>query len=134
VVLSPDGGMLKPLKALTQFGLAGKVGTGRQYLSWISLRDEIRAIEYLLTHDVSGPVNLTGPNPVRNAEFVATLGQVLHRPTVLTAPAFAVRAGLGEFAGELLGGQRALPAVLTDAGFEFEHTDLEPALRWALGR
>ena len=81
-----------------------------------------------------GPVNLTAPRPATNAEFMATFGHVLHRPTVLPAPAFALKAVVGEFAGEILGGQRAVPKVLTDAGFDFEHTDVESALRWALNR
>jgi uncharacterized protein (TIGR01777 family) len=132
LVLAPDGGLLKRLKPLVQLGVAGKLGDGEQYMPWISLRDEVRAIEFLLSADLSGPVNLTGPAPARNADFVSTLGRILHRPTVLPAPGFAIRAALGEFAGEILGGQRAVPAALTKAGFEFEHPDLDSALRWAL--
>jgi hypothetical protein len=134
LVLSGDGGLLKRLKPIVQLGVAGKLGSGRQYMPWISLRDEVRAIEFLLTHDVSGPVNLTGPAPATNAEFMKTLGAVLNRPAVLPAPGFALRAVLGEFADDVLTGQRAVPAVLTKAGFEFEHADLESALRWALDR
>ena len=134
LVLSGDGGLLQRLKPIVQLGVAGKLGSGRQYMPWISLRDEVRAIEFLLTHDVSGPVNLTGPAPATNAEFMKTLGAVLNRPTVLPAPGFALRAVLGEFADDVLTGQRAVPAVLTKAGFEFEHADLESALRWALDR
>jgi uncharacterized protein (TIGR01777 family) len=134
LVLSRDGGLLKRLKPLVQVGVAGKLGSGKQFMPWISLRDEVRAIEYLLTHEVSGPANLTGPAPARNAEFMSTLGSVLHRPTVLPTPGFAIRAVLGEFATDVLTGQRAVPAVLTKAGFTFEHNDLESALRWALDR
>jgi hypothetical protein len=134
LVLSQDGGMLQRLKPLVQLGVAGKLGSGKQFMPWITLRDEVRAIEFVLTHDVTGPVNLTGPAPTRNAAFMTALGQVLHRPTVLPTPAFALRAVLGEFAGEILGGQRAVPAALLKAGFEFEHEDLESALRWALDR
>lgn len=134
LVLSGDGGLLKLLRPVVLTGLAGKLGNGRQYMPWISLRDEIRAISFLLGHDVSGPVNLTGPAPVTNADFMATIGRVLHRPTLLPAPAVALRLVLGELAGEVLGGQRAVPAALTAAGFEFEHRDLETALRWALNR
>jgi NAD dependent epimerase/dehydratase family enzyme len=101
-------------------------------MPWISLADEVRAIRFLLENDVSGPVNLTGPVPVRNAEFMKTLGRVLHRPTLLPTPAFALRVALGQFAEDILGGQRAVPAVLTGTGFTFEHADLESALRWAL--
>jgi uncharacterized protein len=132
LVLSRGGGLLKRLKPLVQLGVAGKLGSGRQFMPWISLRDEVRAIEFLLTHDVAGPVNLTGPAPARNADFVATLGQILHRPTVLPTPGFALRVVLGQFAEDVLTGQRAVPAALLRAGFEFEHADLEAALRWAL--
>jgi uncharacterized protein len=134
LVLSQDGGLLKRLKPIAQSGVAGKLGSGEQYMPWISLHDEVRAIEFLLAHEVSGPVNLTGPAPVPNTQFMAVLGHVLHRPTVVPAPGFALRAVLGEFAEDVLTGQRAVPAVLTDTGFEFEHTDLESALRWALDR
>jgi uncharacterized protein (TIGR01777 family) len=134
LVLSRDGGLLKRLKPLVQLGVAGKLGSGKQFMPWISQLDEVRAIEYLLTHEVSGPANLTAPAPARNAEFMSTLGSVLHRPTVLPTPGFAIRAVLGEFATDVLTGQRAVPAVLTKAGFTFEHNDLESALRWALDR
>lgn len=132
LVLSSDGGLLRQLKPLVQLGVAGRLGNGKQYMPWISLHDEVRAIEFVLSHDVSGPVNLTGPAPVTNAEFIRTLGRQLHRPTVLPAPALALRIVLGEFAGEVLGGQRAVPAALTRAGFDFEHESLDAALRWAL--
>ena len=133
LVLGGDGGLLGRLKPIVQLGVAGPLGSGKQFMPWISLRDEARAIEFLLTHDISGPVNLTAPDPVRNREFIQALGRVQHRPTVIPTPALALRIVLGEFAGEILGGQRAVPAVLTEAGFEFEHDDLESALRWALG-
>lgn len=134
LVLSRDGGLLKRLRPIVQTGVAGRLGTGRQYLPWISLADEVGAIRFLLSHEVSGPVNLTGPAPARNADFMTMLGHVLHRPTALPTPAFALKVVLGEFAGEVLGGQRAVPSALTSAGFEFQHADLESALRWALGR
>ena len=134
IVLSGDGGLVKQIKPIVQLGVAGRIGTGRQYLPWISLRDEVRAIRFLIEHEVHGPANLTAPRPATNAEFMTTFGHVLHRPTVLPAPAFALKAVVGEFAGEILGGQRAVPKVLTDAGFEFEHTELESALRWSLNR
>ncbi len=134
LVLDRDGGLLKRLRPIVRLGVAGKLGTGRQYLPWISLADEVAAIRFVIEHPVSGPVNLTGPAPVCNAEFMATLGTVLHRPTVLPTPGFALKLVLGEFAEDVLGGQNALPAVLTAAGFRFEHTELEAALRWALDR
>jgi uncharacterized protein (TIGR01777 family) len=129
-----DGGLLDRLKPVVQLGVAGRIGSGRQFMPWISLRDHVRAIRFLLDGDLAGPVNLTGPEPVRNAEFMTTLGRVLHRPTLLPTPAFALKVVLGELADDVLTGQRALPAALTSAGFEFEHTDLETGLRWALHR
>lgn len=129
-----DGGLLDRLKPVVQLGVAGRIGSGRQFMPWITLRDHVRAIRFLLDGDLGGPVNLTGPAPVRNAEFMATLGRVLHRPTLLPTPAFALKVVLGELADDVLTGQRALPATLTSAGFEFEHTDLETGLRWALHR
>ncbi|HEY8301507.1 MAG TPA: TIGR01777 family oxidoreductase [Jatrophihabitans sp.] len=134
LVLAGDSDLMRRLKPLVQLGVAGKLGSGRQYMPWISLRDEIRAIQFLIDHDLSGPVNLTGPAPVTNAEFMKVIGRVLHRPTVLPAPGFGLRLVLGEFAGEVLGGQRAVPAALTAAGFEFQDRDVESALRWALHR
>lgn len=134
LVLSGEGGLLKRLKPLTQAGVAGKLGSGKQFMPWISLADEIAAIRFVLENAVSGPVNLTGPAPVPNAEFMATLGRVLHRPTILPTPAFALKAVLGQFAEDVLTGQRATPAALTSAGFTFQHTDLDSALRWALQR
>jgi uncharacterized protein len=132
LVLSREGGLLGRLKPIARSGAAGRLGTGRQFMPWISLQDEVRAIEFLLTSDLAGPVNLTAPDPVRNADFVRTLGRLMHRPALLPAPAVAIRAALGEFAGEILGGQRAVPAALTAAGFTFAHPDLESALRAAL--
>lgn len=134
LVLSGDGGLLKRLKPIVQAGVAGKLGSGRQFMPWITLADEIAAIRFLLEHEVSGPVNLVGPAPARNAEFMKTLGSVLNRPTVLPTPGFALRAVLGEFAQDTLTGQRAVPGALRRAGFTFQHADLESALRWALGR
>jgi uncharacterized protein (TIGR01777 family) len=134
LVLAGDSDLMKRLKPLVLLGVAGTLGNGLQYMPWISLRDEVRAISFLLGHDLSGPVNLTGPAPVTNADFMTTIGRVLHRPTLVPAPAFGVRLVLGEFAGEVLGGQRAVPAALTAAGFDFDHRDVEAALRWALGR
>jgi len=134
LVLAGGGGLLGRLAPIVKLGAGGPLGSGRQYMPWISLHDEVAAIRFVLEHEVSGPVNLTGPRPVPNKAFMQALGRVLHRPTVLPTPGFALRIALGEFAGEVLGGQRALPAVLTDAGFGFTHQDVESALRWALAR
>jgi uncharacterized protein len=133
LVLTKGGGLLKPALPLFRFGLGGRWGSGRFWWPWISLLDELRAIEYLLTAEqVSGPVNLTGPAPVRNADFAKTLGRVVHRPAVVRTPGFALRIVAGEFAKEALTSQRVVPARLTDAGFQFTHPDLTSALRWAI--
>ena len=130
------GAMLVQVMGLVfRAGLGGRLGSGRQYWPWISLQDEVDAIRFLLTADVSGPVNLTAPSPVTNAEFTREFGRVVHRPTVLAVPGFAISAVLGEFArSSILGGQRASSAKLTGAGFRFTHTRLEQAFRTALGR
>ena len=132
LVLTGAGGLLKRLTPLVKSGAAGRLGNGRQFMPWISMEDELRAIEFLLTADVAGPVNLTAPNPARNTDFTKTLGRILHRPTLLPAPGFALKLALGEFGGEAVASQRAVPAALTAAGFSFTHPDLEAALRWAL--
>jgi uncharacterized protein (TIGR01777 family) len=134
LVLGSAGGLLPPLVRVFQRGLGGPLGNGRQWMPWISLADTVSAIEFLLGSDVTGAVNVTGPAPVRNADFTRTLGRVLHRPAVLPVPGFALRLVLGEFGGEALVSQRVLPAVLTGAGYRFEHPDLEPTLRWSLSR
>ncbi len=134
IVLSGQGGALKK-QALAAKAFAGApLGTGRQWLSWISLRDEVGAIRHLLTADVCGPVNLVAPSPVTNREFTVTLNRVVHRPTVpVPVPAFVLRAALGKFADEgVLVDQRLAPAVLGSSGFAFAHPDLESALRASL--
>ncbi|HEY9265837.1 MAG TPA: TIGR01777 family oxidoreductase [Mycobacterium sp.] len=130
LVMAPSGGMLSRLKPLFALGLGARLGNGRQYLSWISLEDQIRALLFAIDRDdVSGPVNFTGPAPVTNAEFTTALGRTMNRPTVLMAPGFALRTALGEFADEgLLGGQRAIPAALERAGFDFRHNTIGEAL------
>jgi uncharacterized protein len=134
LVLSGNGGLLKQLASIVSLGIAGRLGTGKQYMPWISLADEVAAIRFLLVNEVAGPVNLAGPEPVRNAEFMSTLGALLHRPTLLPTPKFALRIVLGEFAGDAVASQRAVPARLLDAGFRHEHAEVESALRWALQR
>jgi uncharacterized protein (TIGR01777 family) len=132
LVLGP-GGLLGRLLPLFRLGLGGKLGNGRQYMPCISLRDEVDAIRFLLTAPVSGPVNLTGPAPVTNADFTAALAAVVHRPAVLTVPGPALQLALGEFARVgVLAGQRALPAVLEGAGFTFSHPDVASALQAAV--
>jgi uncharacterized protein (TIGR01777 family) len=136
LVLSPGGGLFGRLRPLFALGLGARLGSGRQYMPWISLEDEIRALLFAIFHDeLAGPVNLTGPAPVTNAEFTTALGRALNRPTPLMAPGFAIRAALGEFAQEgLLIGQRAIPAALEHAGFEFHHHTIGEALSYATAR
>jgi uncharacterized protein (TIGR01777 family) len=131
IVLSRRGGALKLQLPLFKAGLGGRLGSGKQYFSWISIDDEVAAIAFLLTAEqVSGPVNLVAPNPVTNQEFTKTLGRVLHRFTFAAAPAFALRLALDGFADEgLLIGQRLAPKALTDAGFTFRQPELRGALQ-----
>ncbi|WP_433666960.1 TIGR01777 family oxidoreductase [Nocardia sp. CA-136227] len=135
VVLARHGGMLGMLYPLYYLGLGGRLGSGRQYVPWISLDDEVGAIIYALTHEnLSGPVNMCGPAPVTNAEFTRALGRVMHRPTPLMVPAFALKLTVGEFADEaILHGPRAIPAALEDAGYEFQHPTIGAALTATLG-
>ena len=132
LVLSSKGGVLQRLLIPFRLGLGGRTGSGSQYMSWITLDDEVAAILHALsTPELVGPVNLTAPNPVTNAEFTATLGQALHRPTVLPTPLLPLRALYGDelVKSLLLDGQRVLPARLDATGFRFEFTELGPALR-----
>jgi len=132
LVLASSGGLLARLRPIFGLGLGARLGDGRQYMPWITLEDEVRALLFVLGHDeLSGPVNLTGPAPVTNGEFTAALGRALHRPTPLALPGFAIRAAIGEFADEgLLGGQRAIPAALERAGFEFHQRTIGEALSY----
>ena len=131
IVLTTKGGALKKQLPLFQLGLGGKFGNGKQWQSWISIDDEVGAIEHLLTANVSGAVNLTAPNPVTNAEFTSTLARVVKRPAFLPIPPFAPKAILGgELADALLfTGQRVIPAALNASGYQFVHPTLEVALR-----
>jgi uncharacterized protein (TIGR01777 family) len=131
VVLSDQGGALKKQLPLFKLGLGGRFGPGNQWLSWISLADEVRAIEFLINNDISGPVNLCTPNPVTNLQFTKALGGVLKRPTLLPVPLFGPKLLFGSELVEqlILASQKAMPSVLTDAGFNFEDAVLEPALR-----
>jgi uncharacterized protein len=130
LVLSAKGGLYGTLRPLFRLGLGGRLGDGRQYMPWISLEDEAGAIVHVLTHDdVSGPVNLTGPEPVTNAEFTRAVGRVLHRPAPWWVPGVALKAVLGQAGEEMaLFGQRAVPAALERSGYEFRHRTLDSAL------
>ena len=136
MVLSARGGALARLLLPFRLGLGGRVGKGRQYLGWISLDDAVQAAGHLLEHpDLSGPFNAVAPHHCTNAEFTRALGQVLRRPTLLPVPSWALRLALGEMAGELLlASTRVAPARLLESGFQFEHPELEEALRRLLGR
>ncbi len=128
LVLGPDGDLLRVTSLITRLWLGGRLGSGRQYFPWISATDHIAAMIFLLTHPIDGPVNLTAPYPVTNRQFTDDLGKALHRPTPWVVPEFVVRAVLGEFATEVLGGRRVVPAVLHESGFEFIHRTLPEAL------
>jgi uncharacterized protein len=133
LVLSPSGGLLSRLRPLFSVGLGPRIGNGRQYMPWISLEDDVRALLFAISQELSGPVNLTGPAPVTNAEFTTSFGRVVNRPTPLFVPGLAARAVLGELAEEsLLAGQRAIPAALERAGFQFHHNTIGEALSYAI--
>jgi uncharacterized protein (TIGR01777 family) len=133
LVLAPKGGVLGRLRPIFNFGLGGRLGSGRQYMPWISLEDEVRGLIFAITNDeLSGPVNFVGPAPVTNSEFTAAVGRALNRPTPMLVPGFALRTVLGEFADEgLLGGQRAIPSALERAEFRFHHNTIGEALTYA---
>ncbi len=136
IVLSPAGGALKKLLPLFRFGLGGRMGSGRQWQSWISIDDQVGAIAFLLTADISGPVNLTAPTPVTNSEFTKVLAEALSRPALLPIPSFGPRLLLGRALADalLFTGQRVLPDRLTEAGFSFEHSTLAEAFASLLRR
>ena len=131
VVLSPDGGALAKMLPVFRYGLGGVLGSGRQWLSWITLPDVIRAISFALkTTNLSGAVNVVAPNPVTNAEFTRSLGRAIHRPTLLPVPAVALRLAFGEMAeATVLASERVMPARLEEAGFQFEYPDLAAGLQ-----
>jgi uncharacterized protein len=136
VVMSADGGALPAMLTPFRLGLGGRLGNGRQWWTWVSVRDVVGAIQHVLNHEtISGPVNTVAPNPVTNAEFTRILASVLHRPAIFPMPAFAVRLIFGEMGEELfLGSQRAEPAKLVSAGYQFRHPDLRNALKEILQR
>ncbi len=134
-ILARDGGMLSKLLTPFKMGMGGKVGSGKQYISWVSLEDSVRAVKLAIDDDaIRGPLNVVSPNPVTNEEFTKTLGHVLNRPTALAMPAFAARLAFGEMADEmLLVSQRVIPKKLTTAGFEFKFPSLEKTLQHYVG-
>ncbi len=134
LVLGPGGGLLGKLAPIFKLGLGGPLGSGRQWMSWISLVDEVRALRFVLDHEVAGPVDLTAPEPVTNRDFTKALGAAVRRPAVLPVPAFGISLLYGRDAAHeaFLASQRVLPTRLTDAGFTFEHPTIESALAAAL--
>ncbi len=134
VVLAKDGGALEKMLTPFKFGAGGAVGSGKQWMSWIALDDLVKLIHFALENEnLRGAVNAVAPNPVTNREFTETLGKVLHRPTFISVPEFAIKLLFGEM-GEtlLLQGSRVVPKKLQAAGFEFEFTDLEKAMKHVL--
>ena len=133
VVLSRLGGMLRPLLPAFRLGLGAQIGSGNQYLSWITIADHLRAVRFLLDQaDISGPVNLTAPAPATNAEFTRALAAAVRRPALLSVPGPVVRLALGELSAELLGSCRVLPSRLLEAGFSFDYPEIGPALAAAV--
>jgi NAD dependent epimerase/dehydratase family enzyme len=128
-VMSRTGGAFEPLVRLGRLGLAGPLASGHQWWPWISLDDVVRAMAFLVDRrDITGPVNVVGPEPLRQKQIMNEIGRQLGRPTVLPAPAFALRAVLGEFAGEMTGSQRAVPTRLRESGFHWVHDSIAGAV------
>lgn len=136
VVLSRQGGALAKMLPLFRWGLGGRLGSGRQYFSWISLRDLVNVFVFAANNpNVSGPINAVSPQPVTNREFTRVLGQVVHRPTLFPVPAFALRLLLGTMADEmLLGGARVVPQRLKQLGFAYQDAVLEETLKHEIGQ
>jgi uncharacterized protein (TIGR01777 family) len=128
LVLDPTGGALGKMLPLFRFGLGGKLGSGKQWWSWITLHDQIRAIMFALENPISGPVNITTPNPVTNQEFTSALARAMHRPALFPAPALALKIALGGFSSEVLGSKKVVPQVLQDAGFVWDYPHISEAL------
>ena len=129
LVLDPTGGALGRMLPLFRFGLGGKLGSGKQWWSWITLHDVVRAIVFTLDKKISGPVNLTSPNPVTNQEFTSALARALNRPALFPAPAIALKIALGGFSSEVLGSKKVMPNALTDAGFKWDYPHISTALQ-----
>ena len=135
VVTAKGGAFGRRLLPIFRCGIGGRIGSGRQWFSWVALSDYVRAVRFLVERDdISGSVNVCAPEPLTNADMTAAMGRVLHRPTIMVAPAFGVRLAFGDFGKDLLGGQRVVPRRLLDAGFSFAHPSFEPALRDVLAQ
>jgi uncharacterized protein len=134
LVMARSGGAFSQLLLLARFGLAGPLGNGKQWWSWITLADTVAALQHLIDSELTGPVNLTAPAPAPNAEVIRALAAARHRPALVPAPAFALRIVLGEFADEVLGSQRVVPEQLSNSGFTFQHPTLQSAAAWVTAR
>ncbi len=128
LVLDPTGGALGRMIPLFRFGIGGRLGSGKQWWSWITLHDVMRAVTFTLENPISGPVNLTAPNPVTNQEFTAALARALHRPAVFPVPSIALKIAFGGFSSEMLGSKKVTPEALTEAGFAFDYPHIGAAL------
>ncbi|GAB3594928.1 TIGR01777 family oxidoreductase [Angustibacter peucedani] len=133
LVLSREGGVLQRLRPLIRLGLAGPIGSGRQWWSWITLPDQVRAITRLLDGDLPGAVNHCAPEPARQRDLMKALARAAHRPAVVPAPTLALRVVVGQFTESIVASHRVLPRRLTEAGFTFTHPDVDSAARWTLG-
>lgn len=130
LVMATDGGAFGKLLPIIKAGVGGPIGDGRMWWPWITLVDEVRAIEFLLDADVSGPVNLGTPHPARNIEVTRAVARALGRPSLVPVPGFALRVVLGKFSEDVTASQRMVPQSLSDAGFDFVHADLDHAASW----
>jgi len=128
LVLDSTGGALGKMLPLFRFGVGGKLGSGKQWWSWITLHDQLRAIEHLLQSPIEGPVNITSPNPSTNQEFTAALARALHRPALFPVPSLALKIAVGGLSSELLGSKKVLPTKLVENGFTFDYPHIAPAL------
>ncbi|GAB2676359.1 TIGR01777 family oxidoreductase [Thalassiella azotivora] len=130
LVMGPGGGAFAPLLRAIRLGGGGPLAGGRMWWSWVTLEDVLGAVRFVLREPVDGPVNVTGPEPARNAEVIRALAAAMHRPAVLPVPRVALRTVLGGFADDVVSSQRVVPQVLLDAGFSFRHRTLADAVRW----
>ncbi len=128
LVLDPTGGALGRMIPLFRFGIGGRLGSGKQWWSWITLHDVVRAITFALENSIAGPINLTAPNPVTNQEFTAALARALHRPAVFPVPSIALKIAFGGFSSEMLGSKKVMPEALMEAGFTFDYPHIGAAL------
>jgi hypothetical protein len=134
IVMGEKGGALSQMIPLFKKYIGGPIGSGKQWFSWVHIKDLSEAFAFLMKHpEISGPVNVCAPNPVRNKDLAKALGKVLHRPSFMPAPAFMVKLVLGEFGSVILEGQRVIPKRLMDSGFAFQYPDIEKALKGIVG-